>query len=257
LDGEFLERGGEFASCAVSLYVVEPFAADTPFIEPYPDALLEELGDAPRRPRARVGFDESMTLAFVAALQRLSPQQRTVIALHDVMGFDEVEVGKMVELHPDEVRRTLACARAILEDSLPQAGAVRAPTPHSRSERRIVQRFARAYERGDVDRLAAVLTDDATLTTPPDPAQYRGRDAVAAFLRARCDHRAGRRTRLLATRANTQPAFACYLENPHAPVAHAYGLIVLTLKRDRIAAITRFLDTGLLASFGLPRTLSR
>jgi hypothetical protein len=102
--------------------------------------------------------------------------------------------------------------------------------------------------------MVALLTDDALLTMPPQPLEYQGHDAIAAFLRQRAELR-GAPLRFVPTRANTQPAFACYLPDAHAAVARAYGLFVLTLEGDPIAAITWFSDTGLFGAFGLPRTL--
>jgi DNA-3-methyladenine glycosylase II len=100
-----------------------------------------------------------------------------------------------------------------------------------------VGRFADAVERGDVDSVVALLTDDAWLAMPPQPHLYQGRAAIAAFLRDRATVR-GTPLRVAATRGNTQPAFGCYLPVPYATIARAYGLLVLTLEGDRIAAIT-------------------
>src|SRR5262249_20707202 len=100
--------------------------------------------------------------------------------------------------------------------------------------------------------VVGLLTDDAKLTMPPLPLEYQGRFAVAEFLEAICGTR---RFKLIATRANGQPAFGCYLHDDTAPIAHAHGQIVLTLTSDHIAAITRFLHSRLLARLGLPRIL--
>ena len=110
-------------------------------------------------------------------------------------------------------------------------------------------RFADAVERGDVDAVVALLTDEARLTMPPLPLVYQGRGAIAAFLREREDVR-GAPLRLVPTRANDQPAFGAYLG------AEARGLFVLTLERDAVAAITWFADTGLFRRFGLPPALT-
>jgi hypothetical protein len=99
----------------------------------------------------------------------------------------------------------------------------------------------------------ALLTDDAWLRMPPSPLEYQGRDLVGHFF-AEVAFPEGRRYRLIPTRANRQPAFAVYVDDPHTPIAHANGLFVLTLSGDRIHAITRF-DTGVLSRFGFPRTL--
>lgn len=90
---------------------------------------------------------------------------------------------------------------------------------------------------------------------PPSPLEYQGQAAIGAFLQQVADWRPDEPNRLLPTRANTQPAFGCYRADAHAPIAHAAGLMVLTLRSDRIATVTRFLDNSILSHFGLPRTL--
>ena len=102
--------------------------------------------------------------------------------------------------------------------------------------------------------MVALLTDDALLTMPPQPLEYCGHEAIAAFLRHRAELR-GAPLHVVPTRANSQPAFGCYLPDPHAAIARPYGMIVLTLEGDAVAAITWFGDTGVLRQFGLPRTL--
>ena len=111
------------------------------------------------------------------------------------------------------------------------------------------------FEADDIDTIVALLTEDAWLTMPPLPLEYQGRVLIGSFLRDLATWRRNRRYRLVPTRANTQPAFACYRPDPHAPIAHATGLVVLSLQGEQIAAITQFLDTSILARFGFPRTL--
>src|SRR6185436_20774180 len=110
--------------------------------------------------------------------------------------------------------------------------------PSSARERELVGRFADAVESGDVDEVVALLTDDARLTMPPLPLEYQGHEAIGAFLRNRAELR-GAALRVVPTRANTQPAFACYLQD-----GRPWGLIVLTLEGDAVAGITWFADTG-------------
>jgi hypothetical protein len=102
--------------------------------------------------------------------------------------------------------------------------------------------------------MVSLLTDDALLTMPPLPLEYQGHEAIAAFLRYRVPLR-GAPLHVVPTRANTQPALGCYLQDAHAAIARPFGLIVLTLEGDRISAITRFGDTSVYPHFGLPRTL--
>jgi RNA polymerase sigma factor (sigma-70 family) len=130
----------------------------------------------------------------------------------------------------------------------------RAPLPNSRTERETIDRFADSVENGDIDGLVTLLTEDAWLTMPPLPHAYRGRDAIGAFLRG-AEQRRGAPMRLLPSRANTQPAFACYLSSPDSDGARAFALFVLTLADGQISAITWFAGADPLAPFGLPQVL--
>jgi RNA polymerase sigma-70 factor (ECF subfamily) len=153
-----------------------------------------------------------------------------------------------------EARETIELGFIAALQRLPAADRDRAPRPNSARERQLVGRFADAVQSGDIDDLLALLTDDALLTMPPQPLEYQGHEPIAAFLRHRAELR-GAPLRVVPTRANTQPAFGCYLPDAQAAIARPYGLIVLTLEGDAIAAITWFADTGVFRHFGLPRTL--
>ena len=229
---------------------IEPISLD-----PYPDALLDGIADPAAGPEARYDLKESVQLAFVIALQHLPPRQRAVLVLRDVLGFRAAEVATMLDTTEDSVTSALKRARKTLEQQRARHGGEPPPAPRSARELELTSRFAAAFEQDDVDGVVALLTDDATLTMPPEPLEYQGPETIAAFLRARCSMRLGNGFRLLPTRANTQPAFGCYLIDAQAPIARAHGLIVLTLAGDRISAITRFLDNSALPHFGLPRTL--
>jgi RNA polymerase sigma-70 factor (TIGR02960 family) len=225
------------------------------WLEPYPDALLEGVVDRSREPDARYEAREAIGLAFVAGLQRLPPRQRAVIVLRDVLGFRAAEVAETLGITEASVTSALHRARSALEARLPVAPREQVPLPNSRDERELVARFTDAFEGGDVEGVVALLTDDAWLTMPPEPLEYQGPAAIARFLST---VPAGGRLdlfRLVPTRANGQPAFGCYLRDPHSPIAHAYGLMVLTLRGGRVAAITGFPDTSVFPHFGLPRTL--
>jgi RNA polymerase sigma-70 factor (TIGR02960 family) len=231
----------------------EPIRTVEPtWLEPYPDVLLDDLADADPGPDARYETKEAVTLAFVAALQHLPPSQRAVLVLRDVLGYRAAEVAAMLAVTETSVNSTLQRARATLDARLPDRG--RAPLPRSARESELVQRYAEAFEQGDVDRLVALLTDDAMVTMPPQPLEVHGPIAIARFFREREWWGEGR-MRLIPTRANGQPAFGVYLRDPHAPVIRAHGIVVLTLDGDGISQITRFGDTSLFARFGLPRML--
>jgi len=224
------------------------------WLEPYPDVLLEGLEPTSVGPEGRYEMREAVGLAFVAALQHLPPRQRAVLVLCDVLGFRAAEVARMLNSSDGSIKSALQRARATLESRAPAVSREGAPLPRSPQERRLVGRFADAVERGDIDRLVSLLTEDAWVTMPPYPFEYQGHDAIARFLRDRA-HLRGAPLRLVPTRANGQPAFGCYVPDARAAIARSYGLMVLTLEGDRISAITWFVDRGVFAGFGLPRTL--
>ena len=222
------------------------------WLEPFPDAELGGALDVPLGPEARYEQTESISLAFVTALQVLPPRQLAVLILRDVLGFRAAEVADMLDASVESVTSALKRARAGLERgrALTPDGE-RPPVSGSASEEAIVARFVRAYESADLDSVIAMLTDDAFVSMPPMPFVYEGRDVVARF----CGRifGAGRRFDLVPTRANGQPAFGTYLRGSDG-IAHGVGLIVLTLSGDRICAMTRF-ENSVLPSFGLPRSL--
>jgi RNA polymerase sigma-70 factor (ECF subfamily) len=224
------------------------------WLQPYPDALLDDLPDTSPGPEARYEAREALGLAFTAGLQRLPPRQRAVLVLRDVLGYPAAETADMLETSETSVNSALQRARSTLSSQLPGAGHDRAPAPRSPVERKIIDRFVEAFESADIARLVALLTDDAWMTMPPEPLEYQGHAAIADFYLSRTWW--GTHTiRLVPTRANGQPAFGYYLEDPRAPISRAHGLIVLTLAGDKICAITRFGDNSLFPQFGLPRSL--
>jgi RNA polymerase sigma-70 factor (TIGR02960 family) len=226
------------------------------WLEPYPDVLLEGMPDADAGPEARYEAKEAIALAFVTAVQHLPPRQRAVLVLRDVLGFRSSEVADMLDSSEASVNSALQRARATMEGRLPGPDRERAPLPRSARERDIASRFATAFAGNDIDAVVALLTDDAWFTMPPVTLEFQGPEAIAAFLRDIAGWRGPRHYRLIPTRANGQPAFGCYLQEAHAPVFRAHGMIVLTLSGDRISAVTRFVDNSNMARFGLPRMLA-
>ena len=235
--------------------VPEPTRRAEPiWLQPYPDVLLETIPDEAPGPEARYETKEAIALAFIAGLQHLPPQQRAVLVLRDVLGYRAGEVAETLETSEVSVNGLLRRARAAFETRLPAAGRERAPLPHSKRERHIVGHLADAFEAGDIDRVVALLTDDAWLTMPPEPYEYQGQAAIGAFLNDR-GFRRGTPLRLVPTRANGQPAFGCYFPSPQTEIARPYGLLVLTLQGDQISAMTWFADSSVFPLFGLPRLL--
>jgi RNA polymerase sigma-70 factor (TIGR02960 family) len=223
------------------------------WLQPYPDELLAGLADRDPGPEARYERREAISLAFVTALQLLPPRQRAVLILRDVLGFRASETAAMLDSTEESVTSALKRARATLAAQDPGRNPARPPEPGSAAERELTERFTRAFEAGDLDAVVALLARDVRLAMPPVPLEYHGRDLAARFFAATA-FRPGRSYRLWPTRANGQPAYGLYRPDPHSTIAHANGLLVVTLAGDRVSAVTRF-DTAVLGWFGLPRTL--
>ena len=171
--------------------------------------------------------------------------------LRDVLGFPAAEAAGILGTTPAAVNSALIRARAGIR---PGANRDTVPLPRSPAEAAVVKRFVDAFEHFDLGQLVALLTDDARLVMPPEPIEFQGSRVVAGFLR---DHLWGQAVKLMPTRANGQPALVLYLPDPCAPLWRASSFVVLTLRGNRVSMLTRFGDLGLLARFGLPRTLPR
>ncbi len=221
------------------------------WLEPYPDALLGGAIDVPIGPEARYEQTESISLAFVTALQMLPPRQLAVLILRDVLGFHAGEVADMLDTTVESVNSALKRARAGVHRRPATVDREPPPAFESPAEDAIVAKFVSAWESADLDALVALLTDDVFISMPPMPFEYEGRDLVGRFCASIFG--AGRRFDLVPTRANGQPAFGVYLRSPTG-IRHGTGLFVLTLSGDRICAMTRF-DNSVLPWFGLPRSL--
>jgi RNA polymerase sigma-70 factor, ECF subfamily len=223
------------------------------WLEPYPDALLEGLADSTPGPEARYESRESVSLAFITALQLLPPRQRAALILRDVLGFHASEAARMLDTSEESVTSALKRARATLERAQSATERESAPPPHSAAEQDLVARLTTAFEAADIPGIVALLTEDAWLTMPPLPLEYQGRELAAQFLTATA-FRPGWTARLIPTRANGQPAFGFYARDPQTGGYYTVGLMVLTLAGTQICAMTRF-DASTLPRFGLPPTL--
>jgi RNA polymerase sigma-70 factor (ECF subfamily) len=223
------------------------------WLEPYPDALLEGLAGTAPGPEARYEARESISLAFITALQLLPPRQRAAVILRDVLGFHASEAAGILDTTQESVTSALKRARATLERRQRSPRREPAPLPGSAAERQVVDRLTTAFETADIAGLLALLTQDVWLTMPPLPLEYQGRELAGQFFAATA-FRPGWTARLLPTRANGQPAFGFYARDPGTSRFYTVGLMVLTLSGTRISAMTRF-DPTTLPRFGLPATL--
>ncbi len=221
---------------------------EVPWLEPYPDALLVGgLGDDVG-PEARYEQSESISLAFITALQLLPPRQVAALVLRDVLGFPASEVADMLDSTVDSVNSALKRARASIHRRLGTSGVGPGRATGSDAESAVVAEFVRAWQAADLDALIALLTEDVHISMPPIPYEYEGREIAEDFFASIFG--AGRRFDLLPTRANRQPALGAYLRSPNG-TSQPVGLYVLTIAGDRICAMTRF-ERAVLPPFGLP-----
>jgi RNA polymerase sigma-70 factor (TIGR02960 family) len=229
-----------------------------PWLEPYPDVLLDHLVDQRPGPEARYETTEAISLAFITALQLLPPRQRAALVLRDVLGYHAGEVAQMLGTTQEAVNSALKRARATVDNHLADSSSIGgsgrpARQPDSAAEHRLVAGLTDALERADLDALIELLVTDVRFSMPPAMLEYRGIESARRLLAA-VTFRPGRSYRVVPTRANGQPAFGLYLADPHASVYRAYSLLVITTAGDHITTITGF-NTNVMTRFGLPRTL--
>jgi RNA polymerase sigma-70 factor, ECF subfamily len=229
--------------------------ADAHWVQPYPDESLG-VADGAAAPDARYERREALELAFVAALQHLPPRQRAALIMRDVLGFSAKEASESLDTTVASVNGALQRARKAVEERVParsQQATLR--KVGDRRVRDLVERFADAFERGEVDAVLAMLTDDATFGMPPYPGVSRGREAVASSWLM--PGGPPPRLRYVATRANGQPALGAYALDDAGRAYLPIALDVLTLRDDLIADVTAFRSPSVFARFGLPAQIPR
>jgi RNA polymerase sigma-70 factor (ECF subfamily) len=223
------------------------------WIEPYPDGQLG-LADGLAAPAARYEQRESVELAFVAALQLLPARQRATLIMREVLGFSAREVAQSLETTVAAVNSALQRARKAVAEHLPeQSQQTTLRALGADDVQALVREYADAMERGDVDAVVALLTEDATWSMPPWASWYRGHAAIELFLRENALN--CRAWRHVPARANGQVAVGCYLLNAERRTYLPGVLDVLTLDGARITAVTAFVTPEIFASFGLPDAL--
>jgi len=224
------------------------------WIEPFPDDFLDEASPTPE---AKYDAHESITLAFLSALQALPPRQRAVLILCDVLEWQADEAARTLDMTASSVSRALHRARVTLAKSY-RSGDLASMSPEPRDERTrsLLSRYVRAWENADIDALVDLLKDDATFSMPPYPSWYRGKIAIREFIRTEIlAGRAQSPFRFMPTRANGRPAFGWYRLDDSDHRFHGFAIQVLGLEGESISDIATFMDPRLLARFGLPDAL--
>jgi RNA polymerase sigma-70 factor (ECF subfamily) len=224
--------------------------ADLPWLQPYPDLLLD---DDPQ-PEDVVVARETIELAFLAAIQHLPPRQRAVLILRDALDWSANEAAAVLEMSVAAVNSALQRARATMKEQLPPSRlewATAADAEHA--ERSLLRTYMDAWERHDESRLVALLREDVRLAMPPHPTWYEGREAVAAFLAGVAFALGSEPHRFVPTGANRQPAFGVYRGD--GADARPFAIHVVRIESGLVADMHFFKYPDLFPAFGLPATL--
>ncbi len=233
-----------------------PLPPHVPWLQPYPDRLLEQATPPDGHPDARVIAKETIELAFLVAMQFLPPKQRAVLILRDVLDWSARETATLLDATVPAVNAALQRARVTLREHRPSRATPSRPVPEAQ-ERAILEKCVAATERGDVQGLARLLKEDVVFSMPPTPFVAAGYDAV---VKSWTDGGFGvppyDSFRCIVTRANGLPAVASYVRGEDKTVYHALTLDVLRIEDGAIAEITTFDLTEHLAAFALPETVS-
>ncbi|MEA2296712.1 MAG: hypothetical protein QOE86_4351 [Solirubrobacteraceae bacterium] len=230
--------------------------AEVPWLQPYPDHLLDEVADNAAGPDAAVVAKETIELAFLAAIQHLPARQRAALLARDVLGWSAKETAELLEGSVASANSALQRARETMEQTLPRRRTEwPSGTDVGAAERRLLQRLIDAHQTNDVEGFAAVVREDIRVTMPPHPMVYEGWASMAPLFADAFDADGFGSWLLLPTRANRMPAAASYLRRPGEDVAIAFKLDVFRIEGDgRVAEITTF-NHELFGAFGLPPTL--
>jgi RNA polymerase sigma-70 factor (ECF subfamily) len=231
--------------------------ADLPWLGPYPDRLLEGIAPTRDQPEVAVVTRETIEIAFLAAIQLLTPKQRAVLILRDVLSWSAKESAALLDTTVASVNSALQRARATLEEQLPGRRVDAAPAADpSREERAVLQRFMEAFERADAAAVAAVLRGDARANMPPYPMWHKGRTTIATAVAKAFDRASPYygEWRAVATSANMQPAAAFYVRRGGEGQFRAFALDVLRIEDGMVAEITAF-PADVFVAFRLPLVL--
>jgi RNA polymerase sigma-70 factor, ECF subfamily len=233
---------------------IGPSISAMPWMQPYPDSLLDELATDQPGPEAVAVSRETMSLAFLAAIQLLPPRQRAVLILRDVVSWTAAEVAELLDTSVPAVNSALQRARTSLRDQWPQGRLDWAPASEpDPGQRRLLQRFIDAHEQADPEALIALLHHDVRLAISPQVGEWNGRPDVGDALRGGMN--ALGQWRVLPVMANGQLGAAGYLRRPGQTAFFPFVLTVLRLEKDRLIDIAAFEQPSMFGAFGLPASL--
>lgn len=217
-------------------------AAEVPWIQPYPDALHEGIVSEDPGPEESTIAHETIALAYVTAIQHLSPQARTVLILRDVLGWPAKDCAELLEVSLATANSALQRARATMQELLPTDGAEwPADANPDRAERELIDRFIAATQDGDAEAFVEMMTEDATFSMPPEPFSVVGnRACVDAWVEGGFGGEDWGETTAIPTRANGQLALLNYIKRPGADSFVPMAIDVLRLREGKVAEIVTF-----------------
>ncbi|MGH8860398.1 MAG: RNA polymerase subunit sigma-70 [Jatrophihabitantaceae bacterium] len=224
--------------------------ADVPWLQPYPDTLLDEAEQPDQVAVAR----ETIELAFLAALQVLPPRQRGALLARDVLAMSAAETADLLDTTVPAANSALQRARATMQNHLPSHRSDWRAHEPSADERALLTQFIDAHERCDARAAVAAAAADIRVTMPPLPMCFDGIDQVRALIENAFGPNRDGDWRLVPTSANRMPTAASYLRRPGDTVFRAFKLDVLRAETGELAEITTF-GAGLFPRFGLPDIL--
>jgi RNA polymerase sigma-70 factor (TIGR02960 family) len=228
--------------------------AEVPWLQPYPDRLLDEIAPSHEQPDSVVVERETIELAFLVAMQVLPPRQRAALIVRDLLGWSARDTASLLETSVAAANSALQRARSTMQEHLPARRAEWSAGEPSAEERALLERFIDAHERCDAAAAVAIAAQDIRITMPPDEMYFEGLEVITPLLeRAFGEDRDGD-WRLVPTRANRMPTAASYLRRPGDSEFRAFKFDVLRIDGGVIAEITTF-GAGLFPAFGLPPKL--
>jgi RNA polymerase sigma-70 factor, ECF subfamily len=227
---------------------------ELPWLQPYPDRLMEAPAPPDAEPEAVVTAKETIELAFLAAIQRLPARQRAVLILRDVLDWSAKDTAASLDMTQAAVNSALQRAHATLAGHL-SVGRGEWTSSSNATEKALLQQLITAWERSDTTALVGLLRTDARLVMPPRLSWFAGRDAIESFLREHVFGEMGTEWLVLSTAANRQPAFALYWREPGDSAHRPFAIGVLRVDDGAIAELAMFVQPELFASFALPAKL--
>ena len=225
--------------------------SEVPWLQPYPDALLDEVAPSDDQPDAVIVERETIELAFLAAMQVLPPRQRAALIARDVLGWPAIETASLLETSVAAANSALQRARATMQEHLPARRSEWTAGEPTDEERALLEQFIDAHQRGDAALAVSIASQDLRITMPPAPYLFEGLETIAPLLARAL--REGE-WRLVPTLANRMPTAASYLRQDGDTQFRAFKFDVLRIENGLIAEITTF-GPALFPAFGLPPTL--